>query len=1400
MIGRVVAGRFELDRRAGAGGMGTVYRARDLVEGSSVAVKLLSVRDQRNADRFESEAAILAGLSHPAIVRYLSHGLTETGERYLVMEWLDGEDLATRLDREPLAMPDSLALARRIAGALEYVHPRGVVHRDIKPENLFLPEGDISRVKLLDFGIARLGGRAGGPRLTATGSVVGTPGYIAPEMIRGERVVRPAADIFSFGCVLFQCLVGRPPFDSEDTRALMAKILLQDAPRLRDVAPNMPAELDELLAAMLAKDSDQRISGGAALVEALGRLGGDLATVRPAKWRARRIALTTTEQRIVCVVMAACSSPAEPGGEATGAAPASADAADPTRPSIRVDAIVDGADAWLAAGQQAAEGSGDGAGLADVAGTIVTDTVPDPEAAARSTGLRRIEAHLDGVHGAQVDYLPDGTLLVSFTETAKPSDQAARAARSALAIRAALPDTPVVVATGPGRFSGAADHHRTEVVDLASAAPLFSMTRSGPRGRLMVGDVIENGSRLLRATAPGSIRIDDMTAGFLDGRFEIQREELAFYLRGERDLFEQQRSLLGRSTEFVGRGRELSFLTNLIASVSAECQAAAMLVTGAAGVGKSRLRREFLEWVQRQSRRIEVLFAAGDSLAAGSPFAMLGQALRRSAGIREDQSLEEKRSRFEKRIARHIPPESRRRITSFLGELARISYPDENLSALGAARGNPQLMSDGIRRAFEDFLAAECNAQPVLLVLEDLHWGDLGTVTLVDGALRALSEQPLMVLALARPEVDDTFPELWREREPQHMRLAPLSRKAAERLVREALGAEATADDVARIVSRADGNAFFLEELVRAHAAGRGGELPDSVLGMVQARLDAEGTSAKRVLRAASVFGERFTRAGVLALLGGSDGDPEEGDSQSDITDWLGRLCDRELISRPPTPVPGTDVDYTFAHALVREAAYAMLTAEDRRLGHRLAGDYLEQVGGQAGADPMILAEHFQRAEEPGRAIRWYQHAAEQALNANDLGAAVKRAELGIACGADGLRAGLLRSVQAEAHLWRGELSLAESRALEAVALLQPGTAPWLRAQGQVVVAAAKQGNFDRVELQTREVIHTLPEFGARNAEIACLAWAANFLIFGGRTAAADDLMITIGDLAGDLSDLDAEAVALVRQVRSARALAAGDLAGCLTELSIALLWFERASDLRNACAIRSNMAYVSAELGDLESAEAALRQALIAADRMGLRDVTAHVRHNLGRVLGLQGQLTEAAAVEAEAVKSFAAQGDPRLEGVARAYHAEILLASGDLTAAAAEASAAVSMLEVSPSLRVAALAVFARVRMARGETAEALVTAREAFEALARLGEIEEGEALVRLTFAECLEAAGFLDEARGVILAARARLLERASHIGEPEWRERFLRDVPANARTLALADQILTTSSGPVARAV
>ncbi len=270
--GSTVGARYRIERLAGEGGMGRVFRATDLNSGAPVALKVLGERGR--AERFSVETEALASLEHEAIVRYVDDGVSADGEPFLVMEWLDGQGLDERLAQEGLTLHEALELAERLVGALEYVHGRGVVHRDLKPSNIVLTTSDVGSAKIVDFGIARL---AAGRALTATGLRLGTLFYMAPEQYFHPRHVDGRADVFALGCILFECLAGRRAFVADDEIAAFARVVLDQAPPLRTVRPEVPEPVSALVQRMLTRDQGQRPYADAALRAALVTLRADLA-------------------------------------------------------------------------------------------------------------------------------------------------------------------------------------------------------------------------------------------------------------------------------------------------------------------------------------------------------------------------------------------------------------------------------------------------------------------------------------------------------------------------------------------------------------------------------------------------------------------------------------------------------------------------------------------------------------------------------------------------------------------------------------------------------------------------------------------------------------------------------------------------------------------------------------------------------------------------------------------------------------------------------------------------------------------------------------------------------------------------------------------------------------------
>src|SRR5688572_20112532 len=277
--GHVIAGRYRIERWLGQGGMGSVYRALQLSVQRTVALKRLvdeHLESASHIERFEREALALSRLSHQSTVRLFDFGSDERGCPFIVMEYLEGSDLAADLERHgPMRWDQALAVAHPILGSLAEAHAAGIIHRDIKPANLFLcAAGEWPVVKVLDFGIA--GGsepRVGLRKLTLTGTVLGSAPYMSPEQAQGLPV-GPAADLYSLGVVLFEMLTGRTPFESRTlTGQLIAKVL-EVAPGLRDVCPDVdaPPEVQALVASLLERDPGARPPSAQATAERITAL------------------------------------------------------------------------------------------------------------------------------------------------------------------------------------------------------------------------------------------------------------------------------------------------------------------------------------------------------------------------------------------------------------------------------------------------------------------------------------------------------------------------------------------------------------------------------------------------------------------------------------------------------------------------------------------------------------------------------------------------------------------------------------------------------------------------------------------------------------------------------------------------------------------------------------------------------------------------------------------------------------------------------------------------------------------------------------------------------------------------------------------------------------------------
>ncbi|MFO0576869.1 MAG: protein kinase [Polyangia bacterium] len=1307
-VGRLFAGRFLIEQPAGSGGMGTVYRARDATTERTVALKLLQSPSGHagDAERFAREALLLSELKAPGIVGYVAHGTAPDGQRYLAMEWLEGEDLASRLRRGPLSISETLTLLRSTSEALAFAHGHGVIHRDLKPSNLFLPGSDVHRVKLLDFGIARR--TAASQVMTRTGLLIGTPDYMAPEQARGERVLRASADIFSLGCVIYECLSGQPPFSGEHVAAVLVRILFEPPPPLHERRPDLPPPLLALLERMLAKEPADRPEDAQKLLAEIDRvvaLSGELPTV-PVRLTPTLAAtgFAHEEQELLCVIIAS-------------------------------------ADARAAA-------------------------TPEPSAAPRvSADLRAlVGAELQAL-GARVEWLLDGALVVTLSGSGNATDQAARAARAALLIRARWPEAATALATG----------------------------HASVRGSLPVGEAVDRAARLLRwadeqarglSSGASGVWLDELSAGLLARRFVVTPRAGHMLLSGEELTPDEEHLLLGRPTPCIGREQELGLLEAILSGCIEEGEAQVVLITAPPGNGKSRLCREFLRRVRLRPESVTVLLGRGDMMTVGSPYAILRDLFRRLCRLRETEQSEHadaaaRAQRLHARICQSVPPTAQQHAVAFLSELCGLPLPDGTMPLLRAARSDPKIMSDQITEAFLTFLRAECASAPVLLVLDDLHWADALTVRLIGAVLRELSDQPLLVLALARPGVTETFPKLWSGLRVRNIELGGLSRKASERLIQQALGKDVQSEVVARLVEQAAGSPLFLEELVRAVAQGSADELPQTVLAMVKVRIQQVELGARRVLRAASVFGQSFWLGGLRALLR-----PER--TTSDLDGALRRLVEAELITqRSDSRLPG-ETEYSFRHALLREAAYSLLTDPDRVLGHRLAADYLEQAGE---TDALVLAEHCARGGEPGRAAAHYLQAGWQSLERSDLEGALTRGRHGLGCApadkALGETLGNLHALVAMAHCWRSELELAFPASLEALPLLRAGGRWECSTLFHGMWAALVTGHEPEFQLFAGRLTRFRPQPEAERDLVLWAALGASLLSSYGRRQLAHSLLVRAEAQSAELPqvELDLRGAQLVGRSDYVRAFEADPWLP-LSLSAEASAAFAEIGDRRDQTTALTRLGQAQGELGDLATGEQTLRQAVELARRSRQQFLVNQCELHLAALLARSPERAAQGDAEQLALAMLLTGGlSAGYRGWCHGILAQLAIARGQPEDAVRLSQEALPLCQRVPLRYLWVQAQCARALLDSGETRRAQQVAHAMLERVEHQGGAGYVEVLLRAVAARVFAAAGEDARAAAQQREARRQLLLRADRIPQPDWRSKYLNGIAEHAALLA-----------------
>jgi eukaryotic-like serine/threonine-protein kinase len=398
-------------------------------------------------------------------------------------------------------------------------------------------------------------------------------------------------------------------------------------------------------------------------------------------------------------------------------------------------------------------------------------------------------------------------------------------------------------------------------------------------GRLPVGRLMDRLPTLMDGQEAGTIRIDETTRQILPARFQVEGSgNMLFLVDEEREQSpENTREVRGRTSPFLGREREIGSLLAVFEETRSERVSRPVLLLGPSGFGKSRLVREFF------------------------------------GNIQDDWPV----------------------IVQGRGSLLRTErrYPTLAPILASACIDVQGKSSAEVESELAAWIDSRCARAGAVIVLEDLQWADAPSLELVDRVMHALREKPVMVIGLGREEVEDRFPGLWGSRAVQRIRLRPLSHRQGVNLVRHWLPAVSRTTETF-VLERWEGNPRFLEELAASTSDGSLG-VPDSVYAIVEGRFEGIEPDARRVLRAASLYGEKhFSVESLIALLGEN--------ARKGIAEWLEILVMRDFVERE---VKGGEASYRFRERLVRDAAYRMLSPADRLLARRLARAWLEDEG-----------------------------------------------------------------------------------------------------------------------------------------------------------------------------------------------------------------------------------------------------------------------------------------------------------------------------------------------------------------------------------------------------------------------------------------------------------------------
>jgi serine/threonine protein kinase len=894
----------------GSGGASVVYLAEHLRLGRKVALKILApqlAEDPAFRERFIRESRLAASLDHANIVAIYDAGEVED-TLYISMRYVDGPDLGKilRIDG-PLDPSRTLAILSQVADALDAAHMRGMVHRDVKPGNVLI-EGSpdaTDRAYLADFGISKRATATAD--LTQTGQFVGTVDYVAPEQITGGRVDE-RTDVYSLGCVLYQCLSGEVPFASQFDVATIYRHLNEPPPSLKGFLGKRE-QLNLVLAKALAKAKEDRYDTCSALM-------GDV----------RKVLL---------------------GGSPTVAVDAPAPAIRQRESKTQAEADID----------QQPPGNGERTArktvtvvFCDVIGSAVSDERLDPESMRSVTSryFERMKEVLES-HGATVEKIIGDAVMAVFGVPLLHEDDALRACRAAMAMQEEL-----------SRLNAELERDWDVALAIRTGVNTGEVIAGDPSsGTAVTGNAVNTAARLKEAAAFGEVLIGASTYRLVRAAVDaVPVEPIPAKAKAEPMAAYRLQSIIPGApiherrldSPMVGRKRELQQLREALERATNDRTCVLATVVGSAGVGKSRLTDEFVASI---SDDVAVLRGRCLSYGEGITFWPVTEVVRQAAGITVADTPKEARSRIESLLPR-------------TGERPIIAK--RVAAAIGIGEAAPIHETFWAIRKFVEALAED---RPLIVVFDDLHWAEPTFIDFVEYIAGSSNVASILVICLARSELTEMRPE-WASGVQQTVTviLEPLTESESHALIRNLLGAGEISTEIgSRIAQTAEGNPLFLEELTELlleenrlrQEDGRWlvtGDLssiptPPTVQNLLSARVERLPEEQRAILLRASVVGEVFWWGAVADLSLAME--------QPGVGANLQKLVRKGVIRPDESTFAGEDA-FRFRHILIREAAYHLLPRATRADLHERFARWLEGIVGERAEEyEEILGFHWSK-------------------------------------------------------------------------------------------------------------------------------------------------------------------------------------------------------------------------------------------------------------------------------------------------------------------------------------------------------------------------------------------------------------------------------------------------------